>query len=164
MMTEPREMTGTWVTTAGLRRLQQDFETLRSRRATVAEQLRQAKELGNLEENTEFQETKSEQALLEARLDELRETLAGVSVLEPEDIPVDRVGLGSVVVVRDLTDEEEWQLTLVAPIEADPDQDAISHQCPLGQALFGRTPGETVEVEVPVGRLQYEVLSIRRPA
>ncbi|MFN3651047.1 MAG: transcription elongation factor GreA [Armatimonadota bacterium] len=164
MLTQPREASETWVTTHGLRKLEEDLAELRSRRAEVAERLRQAKELGNLEENTDFQEAKNEQALLESRIAELRETIAGASVLDPEDIPVDRVGLGSLVVVRDLVDEEEWELTLVAPAEADPDRDAISHECPLGQALLGRVPGDVVEVEAPLGRLQYEVLSIRRPA
>ncbi len=81
--------------------------------------------------------------------------------MDPADIPTDRIGLGSVVTVRDDTDED-WEVTLVSPVEADPRRDKISDESPVGEALFGRKVGETVSVTVPAGRTKYTVMAIRK--
>jgi hypothetical protein len=79
----------------------------------------------------------------------------------PSEIPTDQVGLGSVVTVRDDTDED-WEVTLVSPGEADPRRDKISDESPVGEALFGRKVGDTVSVTVPAGRTKYTVIAIRK--
>ena len=152
------------LTPVGLQKIEDELRELQTvRRQEVAESIRQAKDLGDVAENPEYEDAKTEQAFLEGRIADLKLVLGNCTVIEDEDIPTDHVGLGSVVKVKDLEMDEDWEFTLVGSFEADPDEDRISNESPIGAALFEKKVGEQVTISVPNGDVQYEVVSIRRP-
>lgn len=86
--------------------------------------------------------------------------MATATILATEDIPTDRVGLGSVVTVRDDERDFDFSVRIVATVEANPDEDLISVESPLGEALYGHRLGDTVEFEAPAGRMKYKIMAI----
>ena len=151
------------LTTAGLKRIEDELRELQTvRRQEIAESIRQAKGLGDVAENPEYEDAKNAQAFLEGRISELKNILNAALVIDEREVPTDHVGIGSVVRVKDLEPDEEWEFTLVGSFEADPDEDRISNESPIGQALYGHKVGDVVAVKVPVGTARYEILSIRR--
>jgi transcription elongation factor GreA len=150
------------LTRTGLQRIEDELRHLQGRRREVAEQLRDAKGFGDVTENAEYEQAKTEQAMVEGRIAELKGVLASAHMIDDAEIPTDRASIGSVVKLRDCESHEVWELTLVGSYEADPEDDRISVECPIGAALLGRVPGEIVEAQVPAGTARYELLSIRR--
>ena len=151
------------LTPAGLKRIDAELLELQTvRRQEVAEHIRQAKDLGDVSENTEYEDAKQEQAFLEGRIADLKLILGSSIILEEADIPIDEVGVGSVVKVRDLELKEDWEFTMVGSFEADPVEDRISNQSPIGEALMGLKVGQQVDVKVPAGTVRYKIISIRR--
>jgi transcription elongation factor GreA len=151
------------LTPSGLRRLETELRELQTtRRQEVAEHIRQAKDFGDVAENPEYEDAKNEQALLEGRIAELKRILSTATLLDEDEIPTDEVGIGSTVRVKDLTYNEEWEFTMVGSFEADPEDDRISNESPLGEAILGRKVGDVVEFIAPAGKARYEILSIRR--
>jgi transcription elongation factor GreA len=152
------------LTSAGLQRIEEELHELQTvRRQDVANQIRQAKELGDVAENPEYETAKTEQAFLEGRISELKMILKSAIVVEDADVSTDVVNVGSMVKVHDLDYDEDWEFTMVGSYEADPDADRISNESPIGEALVGKTVGDKVEVKTPAGVAHYEILSIRRP-
>jgi transcription elongation factor GreA len=152
------------LTEAGLKKIEDELHQLQTvRRQEVADQIRQAKDLGDVAENTEYETAKTEQAFLEGRISELKNVLAQATVLEDADIRTDIVGIGGVIQVQDLDADDEWEFTMVSSFEADPDEDRISNESPIGEALYHRKVGDVVEADTPAGTLRLKVLSIRRP-
>ncbi len=151
------------LTQRGHEKLEARLEHLRnvSRRA-VADRIRDSKQFGDLTENAEYEDAKTEQALIESQITELRQVLQIAQIMEIEDIPTDHVGLGSIVKLVNLEDDEEWECTLVTPVEADPDNDLISNESPVGQAVMGKKVNDKVSIRVPDGIVQYKVASIRK--
>jgi len=149
-----------YVTVRGGERLEQELESLLTRRGEVVANIRTAKGFGDLSENFEYHEAKREQGFVEGRILELKQILPSVQVITPDEVSQDRVGFGAVVSLREDTGDE-WEVVIVGPLEADPMQDRISYESPLGSALVGRTVGETVDTEVPAGRLVLEITGIR---
>lgn len=131
-------------------------------RHEVAERIRDAKDYGELTENSEYEAAKTQQAFVEGRIQDLKRILSGARMLDIADVPTDRVGFGSQVTVRDLDFGDEWTMTLVSPYEADPDKDRISDLSPVGKALMGHRVGETITVKTPGGVTSYEIVSIGR--
>lgn len=151
------------LTEAGLRRIEQELHELQTtRRHEVADHIRAAKALGDVSENPEYETAKTEQAFVEGRILELKNILTAAHVVDELDAPTDEVGIGSVVTVRDLEADEEWDYTIVGSVEADPLEDLISNESPIGEALIGCRVGDTVEVKVPDGTARYEIKQIRR--
>jgi len=151
------------LTPAGLKRIEDELRHLQTvRRQEVANYIRQAKELGDVAENPEYETAKTEQAFLEGRISELKGILRSAVVVDAEDVRTDVVGIGSTVTVKDLDMDDEWEFTLVGSFEAEPENDRISNESPIGEAMFGRKVGDVVEVKAPVGTLRYEIVSIRR--
>lgn len=132
------------------------------RRAQVAENIRQAKDLGDVAENPEYETAKTEQAFLEGRIAELKGILSSCIVIEDSDIRTDVVGIGSVVTVKDLDHDDEWEFTMVGSFEADPEEDRISNESPIGEALFGKKVGEEIEADIPAGKMRLRVVRIKR--
>ena len=149
-----------YVTAAGADKLEQELNELTGRRGEVAGNIRTAKGYGDLSENFEYHEAKREQGMLEARIHQLKLIIPSLEVVHPEDVLTDRVGFGSVVSLRE-DDGEEWSVTVVGPLEADPLADRISYESPLGSALMGHKVGDVVDAEVPAGVIRYEVTGIR---
>lgn len=151
------------LTPAGLQRIEEELHRLQTvRRQEVADQIRQAKDLGDVAENPEYETAKTEQAFLEGRIAELKGVLRTAMVLDDSEVRTDEVGIGSVVKVKDLETDEEWEFMMVGSFEANPDQDRISNESPIGEALFGHKVGDVVTIRVPAGNVQYEIMSIRR--
>src|SRR5437763_16944211 len=114
------------LTPHGRDKLEQRLEYLRNvQRREVAERIRDSKQFGDLAENAEYEDAKTEQALVEGQISEIRRVLQVAQVLNEEEIPTDYVGIGSIVSMTNLDNDDEWELTLVSSVEADPDNDLI---------------------------------------
>ena len=151
------------LTPAGFEKLRQELEYLSTvRRQEIAEQIRRAVEnAGDLTDNTEYLEAKSEQARLEHRIALLEERLAHARVVQPGEVSGDFVGLGSRVVLRDVERGETSEYTIVSSAEAEPAKGKLSHESPVGKAILGRRRGETVEVKTPRGLRRLEIVDAR---
>lgn len=151
------------VTKEGLEKLQQELEYLKTvKRKEVTEAIRVALSFGDLSENSEYDEAKTEQAKTEARVTELEEMLKNVVLIE-EDLTTDKVSVGMKVKVRNKTAKKEVEYTLVGSTEANPILRRISDQSPIGKALIGEKVGSVVKVEAPAGVTELEILEISRP-
>ncbi len=152
------------LTPEGYKSLHEELDRLTlEKRPDIAERLRESKQHGEFsEDNSELDEVKFEQALVEGRIAELKGIFAGAQVLDPKIIPTDTVGIGSYVKVKDVDRPAEFEVRVVASVEADPDKDLISNESPMGVALLGRKADEVVEFEAPAGKIRYKVLKIRR--
>lgn len=149
------------LTPEGLKKLQEEIDYLSSqKREEVADRIREAREFGDISENSEYDDAKNEQAMLEHRISVLQEKLRHARVIKASDISADKVSLGSTVTLRDLEEDEELVYTLVGSAEADPSNHKLSNESPTGQAILGKKVGESVTVPVPVGTLRYEVVKI----
>lgn len=158
----PDEEKPTILTPEGLRRLEEEFEHLKTaKRREVAERIKTSKEFGDISENAEYEDAKNEQAFIEGRILQLDSMLRNAKVIDNHDAPADTITVGSTVGLRDLGSGEEIAYTIVGSAEADPDRDRISNESPVGRALLGRRAGEVVEVLVPAGKMKYSVLKIR---
>lgn len=148
-----------YVTVAGAEKLERELEELEEKRSQVAANIRTAKGFGDLSENFEYHEAKREGGMIEGRIQQLKIILPSLAVVRPEDVSTSEVGFGAMVTVREESGDE-WEFQLVGPLEADPMEDRISYESPLGAALLGRRVGETVEAEVPAGKVVYEIVNI----
>jgi transcription elongation factor GreA len=151
------------LTKPGYEKIEKELEHLRTvERPQVADRIRDAKQFGELAENAEYEDAKNEQAFVEGRIQELRRILQNAHILMDEEIPTDMVGLGSIVKVSDLDMDDEWEFRLVGFVESDPDQDKISDESPIGEALLGKQVGDEVTINVPDGQIRYRIESIRK--
>jgi transcription elongation factor GreA len=129
------------------------------REKEVAEQLREARSFGDLSEHSEYDEAKTEQAKLYSRKAELIDLIDNADLVEAVS-GGDTVGIGSRVTIRDPFDGSEETYTVVGSQEADPGQLRISDSSPIGRGLLGAKVGETVTIDAPMGKLEYEVIGI----
>src|SRR6202043_904086 len=136
----------------GLEKLQSELDYLSTeKRREVAERIKEAREFGDIAENSEYDDSKNEQAMLEARIAIVAEKLRMATVIEAEALSTDVVAVGSVVHVKDEKTGKSARYTIVGSAEAQPPEKKLSHQAPLGRALPGRRRNETVSVAVPRG-------------
>ena len=149
------------LTPAGYKELADELESLRTtERREVAERIRDAITYGELTENSEYEDAKNAQAFLEGRIEDLKHIMQIARPMDAEEIPTDHVGLGSIVKVHD--DFDDWEFTLVSPVEANPSREKISDESPVGEALIGKKVGDAVTVTTPAGKTRYEIISIRK--
>ena len=151
------------LTAGGMKKIEQELEQLKTVfRKRVADRIRDSKQFGEFSENSEYEDAKTEQAFVEGRIEELQKILVHAHVIDADEVMTDRVGVGSIVTVRDLETSDEWEYTIVGPIEANPAEDRISNESPIGEALIDCKAGDRVEVEIPAGIARYEVIKIRK--
>ena len=153
------------LTESSFKKLKQELDHLkRVKRAEMAEALRKARAFGDLSENFEYHAAKREQGILNGRIAEMQKTLEIAKVVPDDSAATDSdgIGLGSIVMVRDLDSGDEWEYTLVDAVQADPVNDLISVQSPVAQALLRKNAGDRVEISIPAGTANYEIVSIRR--
>lgn len=151
------------MTKEGLEKLENELEELKVvRRKEVAEKIKQALAFGDLSENSEYDEAKNEQAQVEARIAQIEGMLKVARVVDDASISTDAVSVGTKVKLLDVEFEEEEEYAIVGSSEADPSQNRLSYESPVGKALLGRKVGEVVEVEVPAGKIQFKILDISR--
>lgn len=152
------------LTPSGYKTLETELEHLTQvKRPEIADRIRESQQHGEFsEDNSELDEVKFEQAMVEGRIAELKAIFGTAQILDITQIPTDHVGMGSLVSVRDLEFDDEFEVRIVASIEADPEKDLISNESPMGVALLGHSEGEDVAFETPDGKKRYKVLKISR--
>lgn len=128
----------------------------------VAEQIKEARSFGDLSENSEYDEAKTEQGKLYSKIAEIRVLLENAEIVERTDTDAANgaVTLGSVVKVRDLDEDYEETYTIVGSQEANPMEGRVSDDSPFGRSLYGHVAGDKISVEAPAGELHFEILSI----
>ncbi len=153
----------TVLTKDGVAKLEAELENLKTvKRREVAEKIKVALSFGDLSENSEYDEAKNEQGIVESRIAEIEATLAHAQVIDADDITTEKVGIGNVVRILDLEMEEEMEFQIVGTSEANIDKGQMSDESPIGAALLGHKIGEIVDVEAPSGMLQFEILEISK--
>lgn len=151
------------VTTEGLKKLEEELEYLKTtKRKEVVEAIRVALSFGDLSENSEYDEAKTEQGKTESRISELEEMLKHVKVVDDTDIKTDKVSVGNVIKVHDEDFDEDIEYILVGSTEADPMANKISDLSPIGQAIMGAKVGDTVSYETPGGDAHLTILAISK--
>ena len=149
------------LTDEGLLKLEQELEMLKTqKRQEVAEKIKVARGFGDLSENSEYDAAKEEQAQVEARIVQLENMLKNAKVIDEDEIDLNVVSVGTRVRVYDEEFDEELEYSIVGSTEADPDENKISDESPVGKALIGKSVGELVDVDTPGGTIQFKILSI----
>ncbi len=140
------------LTKQGLDELKAKIEYLSTqRRREVAERIKEAREFGDIAENSEYDDAKNEQAMLERQIAELEEKLRSASVIDEASVSTDMVSVGSTVHVKDQKTEKSVKYRIVGSSEANPSENKLSNQSPVGKALIGKKRGDVVSVPVPRG-------------
>jgi transcription elongation factor GreA len=152
-----------FLTREGYLKLFNELENLKMERVRLGRVIEEARLLGDISENAEFNAAKEAQAHLAARMAELESKLAKVRIIEDENIPDDQIFIGAIVTLRDLDMDEEFTYMMVSPEEANYEENKISIFAPIGKALLGHRVGEELKIKVPAGTLKYKVLKIKRP-
>ncbi|MCW5942034.1 MAG: transcription elongation factor GreA [Fimbriimonadaceae bacterium] len=158
--------TETLLTPEGFEAMKQELHHLTMvKRPEIADRIRDSQDHGEFsEDNSELDEVKFEQAIVENRIADLKAIFSTARVLDVKQIPTDRAGLGSFVRLRDEEFGDEFTVRIVTSVEADPEKDYISNESPMGAALIGHPVGAVVDVDAPQGRQKYAVLTIAREA
>ena len=147
---------------AGLKAMQEELEYLKTvRRKELAEEIKEARSHGDLSENSEYDEAMSDQAKLEARINEIEHMIKNAKVFDEEALGTEVVHIGSKVTITN-DSGAELQYKIVGFAQADPDEGKISDESPVGKALIGHKVGETVEVEAPIGLLKFVIKEISK--
>jgi transcription elongation factor GreA len=142
----------TVLTPQGLEDLKAKIELLRTdRRREVAQRIKEAREFGDISENSEYDDAKNEQAMLEKQISDLEEKLRGARVIDEKQVDTDVVGVGVTVHVKDQKTDKSSKYRIVGSAEADPAESKLSNESPVGKALLGHKRGETITVPVPRG-------------
>jgi transcription elongation factor GreA len=140
------------LTPEGLQKLKDELEVLSTdRRREVAERIKEAREFGDIAENSEYDDAKNDQAMLEQRIAALEEKLRSAQVIDSKDLSTDVVQVGSVVHVKDEKTGKSVKYTLVGSAEANPAELKLSNESPVGRALIGHKRNDVVSVQVPRG-------------
>lgn len=134
------------------------------RRHEVAEKIKEARSFGDLSENSEYDEAKNEQAKLESRIAEIEDVLSKAQIIEDGTLKTDVVDIGCEVKVYDFKYKEEEIFIIVSPFHADPSENKISDESPLGLALCNQKVGDIVSVDAPEGIIEFKILSIGVPS
>lgn len=151
------------MTYEGVKKLEDELEYLKStKRKEITEKIKVALGYGDLSENSEYDEAKNEQAFVEGRIVQLENMLRNAEVVDETDTDNDKVNVGSTVKVFDYEFDEEVEFHIVGSAEADPIENKISNESPVGSALIGKRTGDEVEVAIPDGVSKYKVLEVKR--
>ena len=150
------------LTTEGYDKLKQEIEYLQTeKRREVAERIRVAREFGDIAENAEYDDAKNEQAMLEHRIATLEERLLNARVITKKEIPKDVVSIGSKVRVRNMDANKTFEYHIVGSAEANPAENKLSNESPVGRAIIGHKKGDVVEVSAPRGALKFKILDVK---
>jgi transcription elongation factor GreA len=131
-------------------------------RADMAAKIAEARGYGDLSENAEYDAAKEAQQHLELRIAKLEETLSRTQIIDIASLPTDKIYILSLVKIQDLRTKETIEYRLVAPEEADFEKNKISVTSPIGKGLLGKKEGDTVQIKVPAGMLEYKIMEIGR--
>ncbi|HEX3037367.1 MAG TPA: transcription elongation factor GreA [Oscillospiraceae bacterium] len=156
----------TLLTQEGLENLEQELEELKTvKRKEIAEKIKVALSFGDLSENSEYDEAKNDQAIMEARIADIEVMLKNVQIIDEDELSTESIHIGSKIQVKVIAPSGASSVKdykIVGSNEADPLQGRISDESVVGKALLDHTSGDTVEIEVPAGVMKYEVLTISK--
>lgn len=151
------------LTVEGYNKLEEELKTLKGpRKMEVAERIKVAREFGDISENSEYDDAKNEQALLEARIQEIENMLRVAKVVDDDDVSTRKAGVGTLVTVHDFEFDEDISYGIVGATEVNIAENKISNESPVGKALIGKKKGEEVDVETPGGVVKYKILEIKK--
>ena len=150
------------LTPEGLEKLKGEIEYLKNdKRREVAERIKHAREFGDISENSEYDDAKNEQAMVEQKIAQLEERLTRARLIEKKDVPKGVVAVGTRVRLKDMDANETIEYVIVGSAEANPREQKLSNESPVGRAIIGRKKGETVEVAAPRGSLKYKIMDVK---
>lgn len=148
-------------TKEGYDELEKKLEYLKTvKRYEISEQIKHAREFGDISENAEYDEAKNEQAKVEKEILIIEEQIKYAKIVTDADMKKNVVGIGRKVTILDVEENEEMQVQIVGTTEADPYQNKLSNESPVGAALIGKKKNQVVDVETPAGVLQFKILKI----
>lgn len=153
----------TILTQAGLEKLESELDFLKTvRRRDIAEKIKVALSFGDLSENSEYDEAKNEQGIVEARIVEVEAILKNVRLVDEDELSTEVVSVGNKVKLKDIEFDEILDVHVVGSNEANPDDGKISDESPIGLAILSHGVGDIVEVEAPVGIIKFEIMEITK--
>ncbi len=151
------------LTAEGLKQLEEELDLLKGeKRKEIAEKIKVARSYGDLSENSEYDDAKNEQAILEARIATIEATLKVAVVIDENEITDQAVHVGSLVKVENISMGREQEFRIIGSNESNPKENKISDESPVGKALLGKKVGDMVEVEVPAGLITFKVLVVSK--
>lgn len=151
------------LTAEGLKQLEEELDLLKGeKRKEIAEKIKVARSYGDLSENSEYDDAKNEQAILEARIATIEATLKVAVVIDENEITDQAVHVGSLVKVENISMGREQEFRIIGSNESNPKENKISDESPVGKALLGKKIGDMVEVEVPAGLITFKVLAVSK--
>jgi transcription elongation factor GreA len=151
-----------YLTEEGLRKLRSELETLTNERPNIAHQLAEARDKGDLSENAEYDAAKDAQAMLEAKIMKLEEIIANSRVIDGSRIDIDKVQILNKVKIKNLKTNSTMEYFLVSESEADLKVGKLSVNTPIAKGLIGKKVGDVVDITVPSGKMQFEIIEIAR--
>jgi len=150
------------LTPEGYEKLKAEIEYLQNdRRREIAERIRVAREFGDIAENAEYDAAKNEQAHLEARIAMLEERLKDARVVTKKEIKSGEVSIGTKVRLRDVKANKTFEYHIVGSAEANPAENKLSNESPVGKAIMGKKKGDVVEVSAPRGTIKFKIMDIK---
>jgi transcription elongation factor GreA len=151
------------LTPEGYEQLKSELDVLRGdKRREIADRIAAAREFGEIAENAEYDDAKNEQMMLEHRISQLEERLANAQVIDKKKVDTSVVSIGSVVRLRDVDAKQSVEYFIVGSAEANPAEQKLSNESPVGKAIMGRKKGEVVEVVTPRGsKVKFKILEIK---
>ncbi|MCL1881554.1 MAG: transcription elongation factor GreA [Oscillospiraceae bacterium] len=156
-------MKKTILTQEGLLKLEEELEQLKTvKRREVAEKIKVAMSFGDLSENSEYDEAKNEQGIIESRIAQIEATLMNVEILDESALTTDLIQIGNKIKIKNVADSKVHDLSMVGSREVDMRKGKISNESPIGAACMGKKVGDTIEVETPNGLVGYEILEISK--
>lgn len=151
------------LTEEGLKALEDELQDLKLyRRKEVAQKIKEARELGDLSENAEYDAAKEEQRDIELRIEEIDKILKNAELVTDDDVDSSVINIGCTVRIKDMEFDDELEYKIVGSTEANSLKGKISNESPVGKALIGAKAGQTVEVETPSGVIKYKILEISK--
>ena len=150
------------LTAEGYEKLKQEIEYLSTqKRREVADRIRIAREFGDIAENSEYDDAKNEQAMLEHRIATLEERLRAARVIEANEITADVVSIGSHVRLKDVDANQTIEYHIVGSAEANPAEHRLSNESPVGKAIMGHKKGDVVEAPTPRGAKKFKIMEVK---
>jgi transcription elongation factor GreA len=153
----------TLLTDEGLKNYEQELEYLKTvKRKDVAEKIKVALSFGDLSENSEYDEAKNDQAMLEARIAQIESILKNAKIIDESELTNEHIHVGSTVKIHDCEFDEDSEYQIIGANEADPFNGKLSDESPVGAALLGHKAGDTVVIETPEGEVKFIILEISK--
>ena len=149
------------MTQEGFDQLKNELDELKSvKRREISEKIRVARGFGDLSENSEYDEAKNDQAVVESRIQQLEEQLKNAKILDVGQLSTNAISVGTKVKILDMEFNEEMHYRIVSSVESNQSMETITDESPVGKALIGHKVGDIVDVKVPAGVIQFKVLEI----